>query len=117
VAIVLLVELRGKKSLATVKLLESLKDLDDLESFELGDPNTPEDYQALNIEFEYRLDEMRVDIMKEFSEVEMADLFWNNRKEYYGKYYSGWKVLEKDNPEMLKEIEEQKAEDLAEGEL
>jgi hypothetical protein len=106
VAIVLLVELRGKKSLAKVKLLESLKGLDDLESFELGDPNTPEDYQALNIEFEYRLDEMRVDIMKEFSEVEMADLFWNSRK-----------VLEKDNPEMLKEIEEQKAEDLAEGEL
>jgi hypothetical protein len=45
--------------------------------------------QALNIEFEYRLDEMRVDITKEFREVEMADLFWNSRKEYYGEYYSG----------------------------
>ena len=89
-----------------ISAIKELEDLDDLESFELGDPNTPEDYQALNIEFEYRLDEMRVDIMKEFSEVEMADLFWNSRK-----------VLEKDNPEMLKEIEEQKAEDLAEGEL
>jgi len=29
---------------------------------------------------------MRVDIMKEFSEVEMADLFWSSGKEYYGKY-------------------------------
>ena len=55
--------------------------------------------------------------MKEFIEVEMADLFWNRRKEYYEKYYSGWKMLEKDNPEILKEIEEKNAEDLAEGEL
>ena len=72
-----------------ISAINQLEDLDDLESFKLCDPNTPEDYQALNIEFEYRLDEMRVDIMKELSEVEMADLFWNSRKEYYGEYYSG----------------------------
>lgn len=76
-----------------ISAINQLEDLDDLESFKLCDPNTPEDYQALNIEFEYRLDEMRLDITKEFSEVEMADLFWSSGKEYYGKYQR--KIIQK----------------------
>ncbi len=100
-----------------ISKIEEREGLDKFESFVLGDPDTPEDYQALNVEFEHRLGELRRDIMKEFGEEDMADLFWDNWKAFYQKFYSGLKILEKNNPDKLKEIEELEKEDLAEGEL
>ena len=95
-----------------IKKIQEREELDDIERLVPGDPDSPEDYQALNIEFDHRLDEILRDIMIEYSEKELGDLFWDDRKEYIKKYYNGWKVLEKDNPDMLKEIDEMEEEDL-----
>ena len=89
-----------------IKEIQEREGLDDDEFFVRGDPDTPEDYQALNIEFEHRIDEIRIDILSEFGEDELAELFLNNRMEYVKRYYNGWRVLEKDNPDILKEIDE-----------
>ncbi len=72
--------------------------------FKPGDPDSPEDYQSLNIEFDHRLDEILRDIIYEFGEKELGDLFWNDRKEYVKRYYNGWRIVEKDNPKLLEEI-------------
>ena len=100
-----------------ISKIQEREGIDDLDSFMLGDPDSPEDYQALNIEFEHRLDEIRRDIMKEFDEEGMAGIFWNNRKEYYKRFYSGWRMLEKGNLKMLNEIEDLERADMSEGEL
>ncbi len=83
--------------------------------FKPGDPDSPEDYQSLNIEFDHRLDEILRDIIYEFGEKELGDLFWNDRKEYFRRYYNGWRILEKDDPVVMKEIDE--SEKLEMGEL
>ena len=80
--------------------------LDDDVHFVRGDPDSPEDYQALNIEFNHRIEEIRIDVMKEFGEEKLVELFVNNRKEYIRQYYNGWRVLEKDNPDKLEDIDE-----------
>ena len=72
--------------------------------FKPGDPDSPEDYKSLMVEFDHRLDEIMRDIIYEFGEKELGDLFWNDRKEYFKRYYNGWRILEKDNPKLLKEI-------------
>ena len=89
-----------------IKEVQKREGLEDDEFFVRGDPDTPEDYQALNIEFEHRIDEIRIDILSEFDEDEIAELFLNSRMEYVKRYYDGWRVLEKYNPNMLKEIDE-----------
>jgi hypothetical protein len=89
-----------------IKEIQEREGLEDDEFFVRGDPDSPEDYQALNIEFEHRIDEIRIDILSEFGEDELAELFLNSRKEYIRRYYNGWRVLEKDDPDMLKEIDE-----------
>jgi len=95
-----------------IKKIQEREELNDLEGIVPGDSDSSKDYQALNIEFDHRLDEILRDIMIEYSEKELGDLFWDDRKEYIKKYYNGWKVLEKDNPDMLKEIDEMEEEDL-----
>ena len=52
--------------------------------------------------------------MQEFEEDEMADLFINKNNEYIRRFHSGWRILEKDNPEALKEIDEYEKEELSE---
>ena len=44
--------------------------------------------------------------MIEFGEDELAELFLNNWIQYIKRYYDGWRVLEKDDPDILKEIDE-----------
>ena len=58
------------------------------------------------------MDEILRDIMIEFGERALGDLFGDDRKVYIKRYYNGWKVLEKDNPDMLQEIAEMEEEDL-----
>jgi hypothetical protein len=91
--------------------------LDRMEEFVHGHPDTPEDYQSLSIEFDYRIDEITSEIMKEFGEKNISDLFMGNRKEYIRRYYKGWRILEKDNPEKLRQIDEDEKERLKEYEL
>ncbi len=79
-------------------------------TFEIGNPNSPEEYQALNAEYSFRVDEIKFEIMLDFAEEEMGRLFSNNRKSYLRKYYKGWKALEADNPKMLEEITQQELE-------
>ena len=88
--------------------------LDELETFVPGDPDTPEDYQALNNEFEYRIDEIRYSIMKEFDEKEMADLFAHHREQYIRRYHQGWRIFEKNNPKAIKKIDEAESLELKE---
>ena len=97
-----------------IKEIEIREGLDEDEFYPRGDPDSPEDYQALNIEFQHRIDEIRAEVMEEFEENEMAELFMENRKEFIRKYHSGWRILEKDNPEALEEIDEHEKEDLSE---
>jgi hypothetical protein len=52
--------------------------------------------------------------MQEFEEEEMADLFIDKNKEYICRFHSGWRILEKDNQEALKEIDEHEKEELSE---
>jgi hypothetical protein len=85
------------------------------EFFVRGDPDTPEDYQSLNIEFQFRIDEIKVGIMREYGEEELGELFENDRDEYIQRYYNGWRVLEKDDPDKLQEIDD--SEKLEMGEL
>ena len=82
--------------------------------YKIGDPSAPEDYNALNIEYDHRLNELTAEVMKEFGENEMTDLFLDNTKEYFRRLHSGWRILEKDNPEVLKEIDEHEKEELDE---
>ena len=89
-----------------IKKIYEREGMEDDEFFVRGDPDTPEDYQALNIEFQFRIDEIRVGIMKEFGEVELGELFENNREDYIQRYYNGWRVLEKDDPDKLQEIDD-----------
>jgi hypothetical protein len=89
-----------------IKEIQEREGLDDDKFFDRGDPDSPEDYQALNIELEQRIDEIRIDILSEFSDDEFAKLFLNNRMQYIKRYYAGWRVLEKDDPDILKEIDE-----------
>jgi hypothetical protein len=89
-----------------IRKVEEREGLGENEEFVHKDADTPEDYQSLNIEFEYRIGEIRTDIMKKFDENKIAYLFWNDRKEYIKKFYTGWRVLEKDNPGKLREIDE-----------
>jgi hypothetical protein len=89
-----------------IKEIQEQEGLEDDEFFVRGDPDSPEDYQALNIEFEHRIDEIRIDILSEFGEDELAELFLNNRVQYIKRYYDCWRVLEKDDPYILKEIDE-----------
>ena len=88
--------------------------LDDDEYFVRSDPDSPEDYQALIVEFEHRIDEIRIDILSEFDEDELAELFLNNRMQYIKRYYNGWRVLEKDDPIKLKDIDQNEKEELEE---
>jgi len=97
--------------------IEKIKEREGLqedEYFEPGNPDTPEDYQALNIEFDHRVDEIKADIMREFGEDELSVLFSNNRKEYIQRYYNGWRILERDDPDILKEIDEEEQDELEE---
>jgi len=89
-----------------IKKIYEREGMEDDEFFVRGDPDTPEDYQALNIEFQFRIDEIRVGIMKEFGEVELGELFENNRDKYIQRFYNGWRVLEKDDPDKLQEIDD-----------
>jgi hypothetical protein len=92
-----------------IKEIQEQEGLEDDEFFDRGDPDSPEDYQALNalnIEFEHRIGKIRIDILSEFGEDELAELFLNNRAQYIKRYYDGWRVLEKDDPYILKEIDE-----------
>ena len=95
-----------------IEKIKEREGLQDDEYFEPGNPDTPEDFQAFNIEFDHRVDEIKADIMREFGENEISGLFMNNRKEYIHRYYSGWRILERDNPGILKEIDEEELEDL-----
>ena len=97
-----------------IKEIQEREGMDDDEHFVRGDPDSPEDYQALNIEFEHRIDEIRIDIMNEYDEEELAELFLNSRMKYIKRYYNGWRVLEKDDPDMLKEIDQSEEEELDE---
>ena len=97
-----------------IEKVEEREELEDCEYFEPGDPDTPEDYQALNIEFDHRVDEIKADIMREFGEDELSRFFINNRKDYIQRYYNGWRILEKNNPEILKEIDAEEQDDLEE---
>ena len=89
-----------------IKKVHEREGLDDDVHFVRGDPDSPEDYQALNIEFNHRIEEIRIDVMKEFGEEKLVELFLNNRKEYIRQYYNSWRVLEKDNPDKLEDIDE-----------
>jgi len=97
-----------------IKKIQGREGLDDDEYFLRGDPDSPEDYQSLIIEFEHRIDEIRIDILSEFGEDELAELFLNSRKEYIRRYYNGWRVLEKDDPDKLKDIDQSEEEELDE---
>ena len=97
-----------------IKEIQEQEGLEDDEFFVRGDPDSPEDYQALNIEFEHRIDEIRIDVLSEFGEDELAELFLNNWMLYIKRYYDGWRVLEKDYPDILKEIDEGERLDLGE---
>ncbi len=103
--------IRAFRAIGGKKLKEGLEKG---EIFILGDPDTPEDYEELNIEFRHRIDEINADIMREFGGVELAELFMNDRKELIRRYYNGWWVLEKDNPKALKEVDEHENLDLRE---
>ena len=72
-----------------IKEIQEQEGLEDDEFFVRGDPDSPEDYQALNIEFEHRIDEIRIDILIKFGEDELAELFLNNRMQYIKRYYDG----------------------------
>ncbi len=52
--------------------------------------------------------------MSEFDEDELAELFLNSRMQYIKRYYNGWRVLEKDDLDMLKEIDQREEEELDE---
>jgi hypothetical protein len=97
-----------------IEKIEEREELEECEHFESGDSDTPEDYQALNIEFNYRVDEIKASIMQEFGENELSGLFMNNRKGYIQRYYSGWRILEKGNPAILKDIDAEEQEVLEE---
>ena len=97
-----------------IKKIQGREGLDDDEYFVRGDPDSPEDYQALIIEFEHRIDEIRIDILSEFDEDELAELFLNNRMQYIKRYYNGWRVLDKDDPDKLKDIDKNEKEELDE---
>ena len=97
-----------------IKKIQGREGLDDDEYFVRGDPDSPEDYQALIIEFEHRIDEIRIDVLSEFGEDELAELFLNSRMQYIKRYYNGWRVLEKDDLDMLKEIDQREEEELDE---
>ena len=97
-----------------IEEIKKREGLDEDEFYVRGDPDSPEDYQALNIEFQFRIDEIRAEVMQEFEEDEMADLFINKNNEYIRRFHSGWRILEKDNPEALKEIDEYEKEELSE---
>ena len=55
-----------------VEEIKKREGLDEDEFYARGDPDSPEDYQALNIEFQFRIDEIRAEVMQEFEEDEMA---------------------------------------------
>ena len=97
-----------------IKKIQGREGLDDDEYFVRRDPDSPEDYQALIIEFEHRIDEIRIDILSEFDEDELAELFLNNRMQYIKRYYNGWRVLDKDDPDKLKDIDKNEKEELDE---
>jgi hypothetical protein len=97
-----------------IKEIEIREGLEKGEIFILGDPDTPEDYEELNIEFNHRIDEINAGIMREFGEDELAELFMNDRKEFIHRYHNGWRILEKDNPKALREIDEHEKLDLEE---
>jgi hypothetical protein len=97
-----------------IREIEIREGLDEGEFYERGDPDSPEDYQALNIEFQFRIDEIRAEVMQEFEEEEMADLFIDKSKEYIRRFHSGWRILEKNNPEALTEIDEHEKDELSE---
>ena len=99
---------------AKIKNIYKREGMDENDPFAKGDPNTPEDYQSLNIEFEFRIDQIRVGIMQEFGEDELAELFLNNRLQYIKRYYNGWRVLDKDDPDKLKDIDKNEKEELDE---
>lgn len=88
-----------------IEKIEEKEELEGCEYFESDDSDASEDYQALNIEFNCRVDEVKADIMRELGEEEFSGLYMNNRDEYVQRYYNGWRVLEKDNPAILKEID------------
>ena len=52
--------------------------------------------------------------MSEFDEDELAELFLNNRMQYIKRYYNGWRVLDKDDPDKLKDIDKNEKEELDE---
>jgi hypothetical protein len=97
-----------------IKKIQGREGLAEDEYFVRGDPDSPEDYQALIIEFEHRIDEIRVDILSEFDEDELAELFLNNRMKYIKRYYNGWRVLDKDDPNKFKDIDQKEKEELDE---
>jgi len=97
-----------------IKKVQEREGLDDDEYFVRRDPDSPEDYQALIVEFEHRIDEIMIDILSEFDEDELAELFLNNRMQYIKRYYNGWRVLEKDDPIKLKDIDQNEKEELEE---
>jgi hypothetical protein len=95
-----------------IKKVQEREGLDDDEYFVRRDPDSPEDYQALIVDFEHRIDEIRIDILSEFDEDELAELFLNNRMQYIKRYYNGWRVLDKDDPDKLKDIDKKEKEEL-----
>ena len=66
-----------------IEKIKEREGLQDDEYFEPGNPDTPEDFQAFNIEFDHRVDQIKSDIMREFGEEELSRLFSKNRKEYF----------------------------------
>jgi hypothetical protein len=97
-----------------IKKIQGREGLDEDEYFVRGDPDSPEDYQALIIEFEHRIDEIRIDILSEFDEDELTELFLNNRMKYINRYYNGLRVLDKGDPDKLKDINQSEKEELDE---
>jgi len=88
-----------------IKDLEESYGLDEAEFFKSGDADTPEEFQALDMEYEYRKDELFFEIMIHYQEEEMANLYMTRRKSYMSKLYKGWKLFESDSPLNIKRID------------
>ena len=96
-----------------IEAIEEREGLEEGEHFLPDNPDTPEDYQAQSIEFNARGSMIVAEIMTGYGENDMAEKYLNNPMGYKRLYYAGWRVVEKDNPEALKVIDELQANDTA----
>jgi hypothetical protein len=96
-----------------IEAIEKREGLEKDEYFLPDNPDTPEAYQAQAIEFDARRCEITAEIMTGYGEDKMADDYLNNPMGYKRIYYAGWRVVEKDNPEAQKVIDELQVNDTA----